>query len=382
MRRRRGRPAGLALGLALAGCKSEAPKPTLDLTDPATCAGCHQQVYEEWRASMHARAHHDEDPVYGAMRALRMKMQGAGLARKCANCHNPVAPEAPDSLAGRAGVACLACHATAHVDRSDGKMGAKALVRSDPLVLRGPHDVEAGASPVHGTGPAAPHLTDGETICLACHESTRNPQGVAACTTGDEYAAREGRETCTDCHMPRVSGPSGAMSERADHASHAFLGPHRAWLQDDVGFLASAVEVSGALEAGELRVTLENVSSHAFPSGFPGRRAEVRVRGFDASGEPVAGATGRVVLGKTYVDDAGEPAMPPFASALAQDTRLKTDEVRELAFDLGAKVREAEVQLLYRLAPPPVFEKLKLGDRPEATPKTLTTLRVRAASAG
>lgn len=28
-----------------------------DYTDPATCGGCHNEIYEQWKGSMHANAH-------------------------------------------------------------------------------------------------------------------------------------------------------------------------------------------------------------------------------------------------------------------------------------------------------------------------------------
>ena len=53
--------------------------------------------------------------------------------------------------------------------------------------------------------------------------------GVPICTTGPELAqAKQNTQTCVDCHMPRLPGPSGSASDRHDHASHPFPGPPHA----------------------------------------------------------------------------------------------------------------------------------------------------------
>ncbi|MEQ8723942.1 MAG: multiheme c-type cytochrome, partial [Sandaracinaceae bacterium] len=183
-----------------------APSVALDPDGPSACDSCHVVVVEEWRASMHARAHHDADPLYGAMRRLRMGREGEALAARCAQCHGPRAPERPDSAAARVGVGCAACHLVASVDMADGaRKGAHAVRWADGLTMRGPHDVDAQAPAPHGVGAAAPWLTDGRTMCLKCHQATQNAAGVDTCTTGTEHTGAEG---CASCHMPAVEGAS------------------------------------------------------------------------------------------------------------------------------------------------------------------------------
>ena len=129
---------------------AEPDRPVLvDFDNPEACAPCHATVVAEWQESMHARAHHDNDPIYGHMKALRMKKQGEQIAGKCQQCHNPRAPAEPDSPAGRQGVSCATCHAATEVHRDRGP-GAKALVFSDDT-LRSARDVaEHGERLGHG----------------------------------------------------------------------------------------------------------------------------------------------------------------------------------------------------------------------------------------
>lgn len=377
------------LAACVGACKDLSPvalasPEVVDPTNPASCEACHHAVVKEWRESMHARAHQDHDPIFGAVRALRMKKQGAHIAKGCAKCHSPMSPEAPESAPGRNGVGCATCHATLEVRRGEGREGADALVKAEDGILRGPHDLPAGAAPLHGTGPAASFLTDGQTICLACHDVHSNPQGVAACTTGPEYAVRKGSKTCTECHMPWVEGPSGHVSSRRGHRSHAFLGPHRAWYQGELGVLEDAVALTGQLDDDGLAVRVENLSSHGFPSGFPGRLAILEARGLNADGATIWRSftsdprteSPESMFDKVYVDLNGKPTMTPFADRLERDNRLRPDETRTLRFDVPSQVVKAEVALRFYLAPPRLFETLGLEGQPEALPKVIEQLTV------
>ena len=354
------------------------PELAIDLDDPGTCAACHQAVHAEWTESMHSRAHMDGDPVFAAMRTLRMEKQGEKVGAKCLNCHTPRAPTDPDAAAAKAGVSCAACHAVASVQRDEGQLGAKALRYGVDGVLRSGRDLPPGASPVHGTGPALAEMADGQSLCLACHDATTNPAGAPACTTGPEHAeGADPGQTCVSCHMPEVEGPSGAMTDRASHRSHRFLGPHRAWLQDDPAILADAVDLAATLKDDRLSVVLSNQAAHAFPTGFPGRVAFLTAVGRDATGQDVwRSPEGWVVLGKRYVDSDGNPTMPPFAKELAADSRLPPDGERRYEAVVPPTVVSADVSLHFRLIPPPAVAALGLQGTPEAEPRLVRSITV------
>ncbi len=362
---------------ALAEVAPAAPAPALDVDDPRSCAACHGAVVEAWRGSMHASAHHDKDPLYGAMRTLRMEKQGAQIAGKCATCHNPRSPDDTSTPAAHEGVSCATCHLSAEVAREPGKLGVNAITWAEDGVMRSARDVPVGRSPVHGTGPAAPHLADGTTMCLACHDATTTPSGAPACTTGPELAASASGETCVSCHMPLVDAPSGAMDADGRHRSHAFVGPHRALREGDAGALPPAVGLEASLGPDTLRVTLTNRSGHAFPSGFPGRVAVVVAVGRDASGAEVWRAwtddamkeRPDALLNKVYVDADGKPVLAPFSQSLQRDNRLKPDEIRTLSWAVPAEVASVAVSVIYRLIPPPGAAALGLTDHPVAAPR-------------
>lgn len=360
---------------------TEAPvTAAIDLDDPRTCASCHAAVVYEWERSMHAKAHHSRDPIYAALRTLRIARQGPQVAGQCGSCHHPLAHDAPEAPLAALGVTCRSCHGVAEVREG---AGHSALVLADDRVMRGPHDLDADVSPAHGTGPAVAQLADGKTLCLACHREARNPHGVVTCNTGNELEEHaDSTATCTGCHMPVVDAPSGAVSTRATHRSHAFVGPHAAWEGDD-SFLRGGVAMNARLEDDALVVTLENRSGHGFPSGFPGRLAVLQAIAKDTSGAEVWRAwrdepseRPEAMLTQVYVDADGQPVMAPFATAMARDSRLRPNETRELRFELPSGVASVEVSLRFFLLPPKAAQALGLSESPLAAPRVIAEARV------
>lgn len=356
--------------LSATGCKRDrdapptAPEPDLhpssiDITDPTTCQPCHAAIVEEWRESMHARSHHSRDPIYAGVRALRVKKEGAGITKACARCHTPGFEADPEAAAAAVGVACASCH--------------HALLGAKPGQLLGPNDVAPGASPVHGTGPRHDSLADGTTICLTCHAVLSTPSGLSMCATGDEHAAVEGRQPCASCHMPRIPGAATVSSLRTDHASHAFLGPHRAWDRDDPSFVATAIATTAVFSSGTLRFEITNQSGHSFPTGFPGRQAIVECVGRDHTGAEVWRCEPQV-LGKVYVDAEGTPTLAPFAVRLASDTRLAAGAALSFQAEPPAGVATVDVIVSMRLVPPSLAAKLGLADAPEGLAKPISTI--------
>lgn len=366
----------LASAVAALGCKSDEPKSAstppphphaspVDITDPEACATCHPAIVDEWRGSMHARAHHSRDPIYAGVRALRMSNEGEHIAKACAGCHTPGFEKEPDAPAAAVGVGCATCH--------------NARVDAAPGVLLGPSDVAAGATVAHGTGPAHPALADGTSVCLTCHASLDSPKGLSMCATGAEHAALPGdpKASCASCHMPRVAGAPTVHAGKTDHATHAFLGPHHAWYQGDPTFTASAIEVTATLAGRKLRVAIANVSGHSFPTGFPGRGALIECIGRDAGGADVWRCEPRA-LTKIYVDAAGAPTLAPFAEKLASDTRLAPGATETFELDTPPSVATVDVVVSLRLIPPPLAAKLALADAPEGTPRELVRVTATA----
>lgn len=377
---------------SLIGCDGGAPKgnpegvhpvkQTVDPDDPDACAQCHAQIVSEWKESMHARSHHAKDPIYGGVHGLVAKKLGADTAKACARCHNPRDPDEPTSPAGALGVSCATCHMLDDVHVGTGKSGADALVFASEVRMRAGHDMAPGSSPAHQTGPAPEFIKDRETLCLACHDAATNPGGVTTCATGAEFEGRAAKEKgCIDCHMPRIEGPGGEVGSRSEHARHVFLGPHRAWYEQDSSFLAEAVSLETTFAEAGLQVTITNRSGHGFPTGFPGRTAVLMVIGKDAAGEVVwrniendpMKESPDSVFNKVYVDEEGKPTMPVFSASMKRDNRLKPAEVRTLTFEVPESVATVDSKLFLHLVPKAAHEKIGIAGELEAEPRLVTT---------
>lgn len=371
----------LIAGLAVPACIQEHPKPPpkpappapIDVDVVANCQNCHQAVFAEWAQSAHALAHPSKDPIFAAVRTARIEKEGEQVANACAGCHTPRAANKPDAPFAEHGVTCAGCHAVAKI--KPGAKGAAAFEWAKGRVLYGPHQPGDEGAKVHEGGQVPPHMRDGNTLCLACHGELKGKQGVPVCTTGPEWAEVEGGKTCVDCHMPMVEGASGSLTTLDKHRSHRFWGPRSAWNEAKLDFVASGVKLSGAFDEGKLNVELSNTSQHAMPSGFPGRVVVVLAVGFDAEGKEVWKAD-PVLLNKVYVDAEGKPVLPPYATKLAKDSRLKPNETRKMSFDVPKTVKKAQVRIAYRLLPPPLAKMLKLDGAPLAGVKPVTKIEI------
>ena len=344
----------------------------IDPRDPASCEACHAAVVSEWRDSQHARAHHDSDDVYATLRKLRIEKQGAHIPGQCGACHNPLDLDDPESAAAKQGVSCATCHQLEGIELGEGRKGVHALRPGPHGSFRGPHELAQKASPVHGSGPALPAILDGKTLCLACHAEEKNAAGVVTCATGIEHAESPEAESCTSCHMPELDGPSGSVSKRTRHRSHQFLGPHLARRRGEPGALAGAVGLGGTLEGDQLVATLENRSSHDFPTGFPGRTAMLVARALDAGGSELAPniSTEPLKQHPEAVLNQGFTALAPFATKKVRDTRLRPKERRELTWQVPANTERVELSLRFFLVPPAMAASLGLAG-PETLPLEL-----------
>jgi hypothetical protein len=360
-----------------------APSVVLDANDPQTCRACHEQVVTEFSESLHTRAHHSKDPLYGALRAVRTTKQGPHIPGVCSNCHNSRDGVDHESKAAQAGVTCATCHQVDGVHAVDGKNGIATVQVAADKTFRGPHDVANGTSPVHATGAALPELVDGSTLCLACHGEEKNAAGVSTCTTGPEYVASKDGRSCTSCHMPEVQGPSGAVTTRASHRSHAFAGPHQQHRLGGPGLLDGAVKLSGRFDGDVVVAAVENTSPHGFPTGFPARVAMLELRALDAAGKELGKNLQsdpmkdhpEAVFNRGYVDAEGKPSLAPFAAKQVRDARLKPGETREVRWTTPAGTQQVEARVRFFLLAP-FAAKLLDYTGPETKPVMLAPVKI------
>ena len=334
-------------------------------TDADDCGSCHGGGIngdtsflpsDTWAGTMMANA--ARDPVFFAALAIA-NQDKPGVGTYCLRCHSPTAfvsghATPPDGSAfdkiDNQGVGCETCH------RATQSIGADApyilsnaqLVYTENTSKHGPY--EDTLSPAHGS--VVEQSLSSAHFCGQCHQVTNPDVHLRDATgkdTGLEFPldttyeewkssdfGKPGQKTCQDCHMPRKAGmqPVTKLFDsplHPDPREHGFVGgnhwgiravmaanPARATtfakpfaqaLQSTLDNLASGVKLtlSGApkiITPGgtfQVKVKVENLTGHKFPTGYAEtRRAWIGVTlvAADLKETPLAGgydlATGKI----------------------------------------------------------------------------------------
>ncbi|HKB17382.1 MAG TPA: multiheme c-type cytochrome [Planctomycetota bacterium] len=291
------------------------------------CGGCHREIHEEWKGSLHARAW--TDPIFQAAYAAE-KARNPEAASSCVPCHAP----APllDSGLGKfprareadldVGVDCFACH-----------VGSRGM--------SGPHGTKY-------------HRSKGDErflepiFCQACHGQTeRDP--VHDQKTGYETTSAASGNTCVTCHMEPVERILSQDEERTRRqvgrlkprlsGRHDFPGVHAPKV------LAKAADLSLSVEGSDLLVSIETRTGHFLPGGGDGRLVVLAVEVLDPSGKPAESKEERFDFEKRP---------------------LRPDRPEALRFPLPVPKGKARVRLLHHLLADPKYGAPKDGDRVEA----------------
>ena len=368
------------------------------------CGECHQEIYKEWSGSMHGNSTALDDPIHNAFyRKVMGDPTKEGVTSKkgkypvCLRCHAPNAAISKTTKldakpAFKEGVNCVFCHtvtAFKGTEKPNGKLrlGQAAYEVSD-TALQAPSGKNYSTLPASKDGspislPFHPFPMEGgnavvfktNAICMGCHDRRNNFHGVPLCATGDEIKESNAEVTCQSCHMPMVNG----------HANHSMAGGH------DGNMVRRAVvvelDVADAGDSLDASVQLKNLLPHKFPTGAPFRIAYLKLAAYDAEGKllwqnfkthPLKDDR-EAVLVYTLGDKEGKPSMPPKATQVLGDSRLKPHEARQLKYSIpkkGVKVVKAEV--FYSLLLPKLNKKLdKVLTRDLKSAKLAATAEVR-----
>ena len=304
----------------------ERPEDTSLIPQPLTglgareCAACHQELYDEWRTTIHSQAW--TDPYF------QTDWQFDNSQQICRNCHTPLDRQQPHVILGfrdkdkwdpimepnpdfdsdlqHEGVTCAACHVRdgmivgvlgiqdaphpvqqlddpnevcvrCHVvegDRWDTffrfpPCGTVAEIRSSPGRTLPPYDIETATRDQEGVA-KPPKGAAGGAPSQAAH-----PRGE----TGETAIGDTGSLACVQCHMPLVQRPLVVGGKVRPVRRHLWRGGHDPAMVKqglEVLFAESDETVSGGRE---FVLTITNVgAAHYIPTGTPDRHLTVDLR--------------------------------------------------------------------------------------------------------
>ncbi|MGD8911778.1 MAG: cytochrome c family protein [Candidatus Thiodiazotropha sp.] len=385
------------------------------------CKNCHKEIYKQWKGSMHAQSTALKDPIHatfykkvvGSPVQEGVKHKASGKYPICLQCHAPnAAVDKTTKLDAKPayteGVNCVACHTLAKFKGTTGKdgkllLGLKAYERKNELQgpqgfnqglakLTAADDMFGGVSSDDDSKPnphtqgevelegkkiqalpmvGNPGLLKTNAACMGCHDKRNNPHGVPLCQTGNEYAGSN--VNCQSCHMPVAGG-------MVDHGMGG--GHNHAMLKRSVVFTLDAVKNGEGLNA---TVKLKNMQPHSLPTGAPFRNITMKLTAYDSAGNIVwqnadghpADSDSKAYFAYLLADDKGDPAMPPNATQLGVDSRLKPYEERILSYTIPTKDAVlVRGELFYNLLWPVLVEKFKHLPEELVAPRSIAIAEV------
>ncbi len=386
---------------------------------PETCGGCHGDIYNQWKNSLHNLSH--LDPLYKEVALYNLKgltdRDEIAEAESCVKCHTPLGffsgnpKKTSDELdkvpaLAQKGIQCDFCHSATgaykvynnHIELDPG-MG-----ETNPGIKRGPF--ADSKSDYHKSAYSAFH-TDSK-ICGVCHDVRHVEFGTKLETTYEEwerspYNAKdpEGRITCQGCHMyqrpgipatgstlrPKNPGKASSDGPLREHLfTHYFVGGNsllpslfkdtiKGRMAEERLKNAGTVKIDGSkLKDGRLKIIVTNTGAgHNLPTGLTDvRQMWLAVIVKDGSGKTVYSSgipdkdgyldTGAFLYNTVFGDGKGKPVENVAkAREILKDRRIPPKESLTESIKLpemkGGRIR-VEARLLYRSAPQRLSDKV------------------------
>ena len=301
--------------LLVAATRAQEGKPNPDSSQ--NCGLCHTEIYQEWKATVHARAW--TDPIYQAAIKDRPRSE------LCHKCHKPGPvlervghqPKPREALVEE-GVQCIACH------KLDGKM-------------HGPFELQTDA---HPTEKSALFQSDSVSLCRSCHDTKVGPV-LAIAKSFDKGKFKDEGKTCSSCHMAEVERPVAVQIATGQPAGPARKSrSHRVLGAGDKELLAKAFRWTASRETEQVVFHLGNDAGHQIP-GLTLRRFRLVCRLLDKGGKEVA--KGEITFSdenpllERETRDAPKVKAPADAHAAAVELEYSFDGKLKHTLDLGSK---------------------------------------------
>ncbi|HJN74744.1 MAG TPA: multiheme c-type cytochrome [Myxococcota bacterium] len=323
--------------LLLLAATWESPRvPPGEGSTAAECGACHQEIYAEWKASVHAHAWTDvqfqqelaKDPEVGWL---------------CLNCHTPASDQQAE----------LALHTgKVREPQRSPSPAFSAAFRDEGLSCVGCHWRPEGIAGPFGDTEAphavvkAPELLD-NTACTSCHQAVSTYEEALVChfNTGEEWSESGSSSTCQSCHMPEVTRALVPGGVERPGRRHLFLGsgiPKDSLPPEEVAFYSLFPPAVDVEFVGDEVVLTNSRADHLVPTGDPERYLLVKVEALDAKGQVLATTTYRI--GQVW-------EWWPAAKQIA-DNRLQPGETRRIPVEVPRRTKELHVLVEhYRISP-------------------------------
>jgi hypothetical protein len=254
------------------------------LAGSATCgtSGCHESIYNEWRASAHGFA--AEDVLFLQVQKLLIEEKGVAESRACAGCHDPAAvlggtrhdpwPEGAEVPIFEAN-SCITCHSTIETDTNGN--GGYVIQAPERYLFE---DSESGfmglasrflvrAYPEKHVAEYKRPLYKTSEFCAACHKQVPAPGEATSAGLAQEqneydswksgrYYHGEGHPDtieCRECHMPLVDSDDPARGDDVDSYRSPGDGKHRSHrvLASNM-YIPTTMDIPGGQEQAELTI--------------------------------------------------------------------------------------------------------------------------------
>lgn len=290
----------------------------LESVSAAECGLCHEEIYDEWKTSIHADAW--KDPYF------QVDFKFDGSQQICFNCHTPLENQQENLVLGfrdrhkfdpvlgpnpkfdpslkDEGVTCAVCHI-------------------EGGVIVGPNEINDAPHPVRKDS----RFTDGSSVCKRCHMVKGDRWDVflkvPPCGNFAEIEETGIKIDCVKCHMPKVKRAMAIGTEERVGGRHLWRGGH------DPETVKKAIKVE-LNETGDqtgkkgYTISLTNIGTeHRLPTGTPDRHLQVIFKLLDQNQQVLKEKS--VFLQRTIL-------WRPFIVDL-WDNRLKYNETRSYTFE-------------------------------------------------
>lgn len=233
------------------------------------CGACHQQIVEEWQASLHGQA--ASDKTYEKNIKFLVKEKGIASARYCEGCHAPVALLSgqlteggwhggiKNTTANIEGISCMSCHGIDKIEHLRGvasyrmnPMDNYLFADRDDVFSTMLHNFLIRLHPQEHRKEMARSVSQSPQMCATCHVQfmDKDVNGWGWIQMQDDYTgwlkspysgqseqnfAHKDIVRCQDCHMPLVKGQDPSSDKNGYIRSHRYPGSNTAipWLNGD-----------------------------------------------------------------------------------------------------------------------------------------------------